>query len=120
MESEPMHTGGFRINLEYLSHYSNFIILLSFLLTMGYFIQKKVRSYCKNRSKLKSMAEKYERKRESRNELKFHFYWALDRGDRKDAMNIGNEIIQMDKELKEEYAQYQHYKEKGFYPLKKI
>ena len=66
------------------------------------------------------MAENYNRRRESRNELRFHFYWALERGERNNAINIGNQIVQMDKELKELYAQYQFYKTRGTYPLKKI
>ncbi len=88
--------------------------------TMIYYFQKKIRRYLKNRKELKAMAENYERRRECRNELKFHFYWAIDRGERKNAINMGNEIVQMDKELRELYEQYQFYKNKGFYPLKKI
>lgn len=83
-------------------------------------MQKKLRRYLHYRRELIKMADTYNRRRECRNELRFHFYWALERGERKNAINMGNEIVQMDKELKELFAQYQFYKKQGIYPLKKI
>lgn len=107
-------------NIDRIYDYGTCIMIFSVLVLVIYFAQRKVRNYMANREKLKSMAEKYERKRESRNELKFHYYWALDRGEPSRANSIGREILEMDKELKELYAQYQFYKEKGFFPLKNI
>ena len=87
---------------------------------MFYFLHKKFKVYWSRRNKLKSMAAEYERRRESRNDLKFHYYWALDRGEPKNAMSIGQQILLLDHELRELYSQYQFFKKNGFYPLKKI
>ncbi len=87
---------------------------------MIYFLRKKLRRYLHTRKELKEMAANYERKRECRNEMKYHFYWAIESNERKNAISIGNDIVQMDKELRELYEQYQFYKSRGFYPLKKI
>ena len=119
MESDPS-SSFFRLHFEHIDSYGYLIMIFTIMVTMIYFMQKKVRGYLRNRDKLKGMAEEYERKRECRNELKFHYFWALESGERKKAMQIGQEIIEMDKELKDLYSQYQFYKEKGYYPLKKI
>ena len=66
------------------------------------------------------MAEEYERKRTSRSDLKFHYYWALDRDEPRNAMSIGQQILLLDQELRELYAQYQFFKKNGFCELKKI
>jgi hypothetical protein len=105
---------------ERMNSYTFLYFILILLIILIYYMQKKLRGYLNHRNKLKSMAADYERKRESRNELKFHYFWALDRGERNNAMSIGKQILQMDKELKELYQQYQFYKKKGFYELKKI
>ena len=103
-----------------MTGYTFLYFILILLIILIYYMQKKLRVYLKHRDKLKTMAGDYERKRESRNELKFHYFWALDRGERNNANSIGRQILQMDKELKELYEQYQFYKNKGFYELKKI
>ena len=92
------------------------IILLMFL----YYLYKRLKNYIKKRSKLKELAEKYERKRESRKELKYHYYWAIDRREPATARNIGYQIIDADKELKELYGQYQRLKKYGFGEGKKM
>ena len=119
MERNPANTL-MRMKFDNINSYGYLLMIFTIMIMLIYFMQKKVRGYLRNRGKLKSMAEEYERKRECRNELKFHYYWALDRGERKQAINIGHEILEMDKELKELYTQYQFYKKKGYYPLKKI
>ena len=95
-------------------------ILIGILLLMLYYLRKKFNVYWTKRNKLKTMASEYERKRESRNDLKFHYYWALDRGEPKNAMSIGQQILLLDHELKELYEQYQFYKKNGYDQLKKI
>ena len=95
-------------------------MIIGILLIMLYYLRKKFNVYWAKRNKLKSMAAEYERKRESRNDLKFHYYWALDRGEPKNAMSIGQQILVLDHELRELYDQYQFFKKNGFYPLKKI
>ena len=95
-------------------------ILFGLMLIMIYYLRKKFNVYWNKRNKLKAMASEYERKRESRSDLKFHYYWALDRGEPKNAMSIGQQILLLDHELKELYEQYQFYKKHGFYQLKKI
>jgi len=44
----------------------------------------------------------------------------LSGGENQSAKNIGNEIVKLDKELKELFKDYQFLKEKGTYPLKNI
>ena len=51
-------------------------ILIGIMLLMLYYLRKKFNVYWTKRNKLKTMANEYERKRESRNDLKFHYYWA--------------------------------------------
>lgn len=101
-----------------ITTYLYFVFIL--LVMLIYYLTNKLRKYLHNRNELKSMAESYERKRECRNELKFHFYWAIDSQENKKAISLGNEIIKMDKELKMLYEQYQFYKKNGFLPFKKI
>ena len=95
-------------------------MLIGITLIALYYIRKKFKVYWAKRNKLKDMAKEYERKRESRNDLKFHYYWALDRGEPKNAKSIGQEILMLDHELRELYEQYQFYKKNGFHQLKKI
>ena len=95
-------------------------MLIGITLIVLYYIRKKFKVYWAKRNKLKDMAKEYERKRESRNDLKFHYYWALDRGEPKNAKSIGQEILMLDHELRELYEQYQFYKKNGFHQLKKI
>ena len=95
-------------------------MLIGITLITLYYIRKKFKVYWAKRNKLKDMAKEYERKRESRNDLKFHYYWALDRGEPKNAKSIGQEILMLDHELRELYEQYQFYKKNGFHQLKKI
>ena len=95
-------------------------ILIGIFLIILYYLRKKFNVYWTKRNKLKSMASEYERKRESRNDLKFHYFWALDRGEPKNAMSIGQQILLLDHELKELYEKYQFYKKNGYDQLKKI
>ena len=95
-------------------------ILIGILLLMLYYLLKKFNVYWTKRNKLKAMASEYERKRESRNDLTFRYYWALDRGEPKNAMSIGQQNLLLDHELKELYEQYQFYKKNGYDQLKKI
>ena len=95
-------------------------MLIGITLIVLYYIRKKFKVYWAKRNKLKDMAKEYERKRESRNDLKFHYYWALDRGEPKNAKSIGQQILMLDHELRELYEQYQFYKKNGFHQLKKI
>ena len=99
---------------------SFFLVIIGVMLIMIYYLQKKFKVYWTKRNKLKSMAEEYERKRTSRSDLKFHYYWALDRDEPRNAMSIGQQILLLDQELRELYAQYQFYKKNGFCELKKI
>ena len=103
-----------------LSNKTYFWLIFGMLLIILYIIRRKFKSYWPRRNKLKAMASEYERKRESRNDLKFHYYWALDRGEPKNAMSIGQQILLLDHELKELYEQYQFYKKNGYDQLKKI
>ena len=110
-----------------LSHYffgfSNkalFWLIFGFLIIIFYLIRRRFKEYWPRRNKLKSMAAEYERKRESRNDLKFHYYWAIDRGEMNNARSIGQQILMLDHELKELYDQYQFYKKNGYHQLKKI
>ncbi len=74
------------------------------------------------------MSEDYERKRGCRSDflvrqinlIQYHLDWAIERGEPDSARNIADQIIKLDKELKELYSDYQYMKEKGYYPLKKI
>ena len=95
-------------------------MLIGITLIVLYYIRKKFKVYWAKRNKLKDMAKEYERKRESRSDLKFHYYWALDRGEPKNAKSIGQQILMLDHELRELYEQYQFYKKNGFHQLKKI
>ena len=97
-----------------------FWMLFGILLIIFIYLRKKFNVYWTKRNKLKAMAHEYERKRESRNDLKFHYYWALDRGEPKNAKSIGQQILLLDHELRELYEQYQFFKKNGFYQLKKI
>ena len=90
------------------------------LLIILYIIRRKFKSYWPRRNKLKAMASEYERKRESRSDLKFHYYWAIDRGEMSNARSIRQQILMLDHELRELYDQYQFYKKNGFHQLKKI
>ena len=97
-----------------------FWIIIGLTLLLIYYLRKKFKAYWAKRNKLKAMADEYERKRSSRSDLKFHYYWAIDRGEPKNAMSIGQQILLLDYELRELYEQYQFYKKNGFYQLKKI
>ena len=97
-----------------------FWLILGILLIILYIIRRKFKAYWPRRNKLKSMAEEYERKREARNDLKFHYYWAIDRGEMNNARDLGQQILLLDHELKELYNQYQFYKKNGYHQLKKI
>ena len=95
-------------------------ILIGMMLIMIYYLRKKFNVYWTKRNKLKAMAKEYERKRESRSDLKFHYYWAIDRGEMNNARSLGQQILLLDHELKELYEQYQFYKKNGYHQLKKI
>jgi len=51
------------------TNYSFLVVGLLFFLMLILFLKKRVSLYLKKREKLKNMAEKYERKRESRSSL---------------------------------------------------
>ena len=68
---------------------SYIFLIIGIFLIMFYYLRKKFKIYWSRRNKLKSMAADYERKRESRNDLKFHYYWAIDRGEMNNARSIG-------------------------------
>ena len=53
---------------------SYIFLIIGIFLIMFYYLRKKFKVYWSRRNKLKSMAAEYERKRESRNDLKFHYY----------------------------------------------
>ena len=97
-----------------------FWLIFGIVLIIIYLIRRKCKAYWPRRNKLKAMAEEYERKRASRNELKFHYYWAIDRGEMNNARSLGQQILMNDHELRELYDQYQFYKKNGFHQLKKI
>ena len=97
-----------------------FWLIFGIVLIIIYLIRRKCKAYWPRRNKLKAMAEEYERKRASRNELKFHYYWAIDRGEMSNARSLGQQILMNDHELRELYDQYQFYKKNGFHQLKKI
>ena len=99
---------------------SYIFMIIGIFLILLFYLRKKFNIYWSRRNKLKAMAEEYERKRQSRSDLKFHYYWALDRGEPKNAKSIGQQILMLDHELRELYSQYQFFKKNGFYPLKKI
>ena len=103
-----------------LSNKTYFWLIFGMLLIILYIIRRKFKSYWPRRNKLKAMASEYERKRESRSDLKFHYYWAIDRGEMSNARSIGQQILMLDHELRELYDQYQFYKKNGFHQLKKI
>ncbi len=120
MDNEKYPGNFFMFPAKNFNKYSSIILIAFLILFLLYFLTKNLRNYLRNRNKLKEMAADYERKRESRNELKFHYFWALDRGENNNARNIGYQIISMDKELRELYEQYQYYKKFGVYQLKKL
>ena len=97
-----------------------FWLFIGIFLIILLYLRRKFKVYWTKRNKLKAMATEYERKRESRNDLKFHYYWALDRGEPKNAMSIGQQILLLDHELRELYEQYQFFKKHGYSQLKKI
>ena len=99
---------------------SYIFLIIGIFLIMFYYLRKKFKVYWSRRNKLKSMAAEYERKRESRNDLKFHYYWAIDRGEMNNARGLGQQILLLDHELRELYNQYQFYKKNGYHQLKKI
>ena len=103
-----------------LSNKTYFWLIFGMLLIILYIIRRKFKSYWRRRNKLKAMASEYERKRDSRSDLKFHYYWAIDRGEMSNARSIGQQILMLDHELRELYDQYQFYKKNGFIQLKKI
>ena len=103
-----------------LSNKTYFWLIFGMLLIILYIIRRKFKSYWPRRNKLKAMASEYERKRDSRSDLKFHYYWAIDRGEMSNARSIGQQILMLDHELRELYDQYQFYKKNGFHQLKKI
>ena len=102
------------------SNKAYFWLIFGIVLIIIYLIRRKCKAYWPRRNKLKAMAEEYERKRASRNELKFHYYWAIDRGEMNNARSLGQQILMNDHELRELYDQYQFYKKNGFHQLKKI
>ena len=97
-----------------------FWLIFGMLIIILFMIRRKFKAYWQRRNKLKAMASEYERKRESRSDLKFHYYWAIDRGEMNNARSIGQDILLRDHELRELYEQYQFYKKNGFHQLKKI
>ena len=97
-----------------------FWLIFGMILIILYLIRRKFKAYWPRRNKLKSMAEEYERKRESRKDLIFHYYWAIDRGEKNNARSIGQQILLLDHELRQLYEQYQFYKKNGYLQLKKI
>ena len=103
-----------------LSNKTYFWLIFGMLLIILYIIRRKFKSYWPRRNKLKAMASEYERKRDSRSDLKFHYYWAIDRGEMSNARSIGQQILMLDHELRELYDQYQFYKKNGYHQLKKI
>ena len=99
---------------------SYFFLIIGIFIIFFFYIKRKFSNYWTRRNKLKAMADEFEKKRESRNDLKFHYYWAIDRNEPKNAMSIGQQILLLDHELKELYKQYQFYKKNGYDQLKKI
>ena len=88
-----------------LSNKTYFWLIFGMLLIILYIIRRKFKSYWPRRNKLNAMASEYERKRDSRSDLKFHYYWAIDRGEMSNARSIGQQILMLDHELRELYEQ---------------
>jgi hypothetical protein len=116
------------LDLSSMSGYSILLYVFVLLTMLTIFMKNKIKNYFSKREKLIKMSEDYERRRQCRNDLrvkfiykiKYHFDWAIDRGESESAKNIGKEILRIDKELREMYQDYQYLKQKGTYPLKKI
>ena len=52
--------------------------------------------------------------------IQYHYYWALDRGEKTTAKNIGIEILKLDEEIQDLYEEYCQLKEKGVVELKNL
>lgn len=64
--------------------------------------------------------ERYESLRKMRRDLVYHIDWALDRGDRQDAIKLEPEADRVDKELEEIKKQYEELEKGGKLPAKSL
>lgn len=92
---------------------STLFLALVFFSLLAVYCKKKITNYTNKRSKLKKMADEYERKREYRENLTYHYHWQLDSGEREAARRTSIEILELDEELTEMYKQYCQMKEHG-------
>ena len=99
---------------------STLFLAVMFFSLIAIFAKKKISNYSNKRSKLKKMAEDYERKREYRENLEYHYHWQLDSGEREAAKRTSIEILELDEDLAEMYKEYQQLKELGIVDVKYV
>lgn len=63
------------LNLSDVTYYGSLLIIFTLLLIISFFLKKKISTHMKKRQKLIEHAEEYERKRNSRNDLKVIYFF---------------------------------------------
>lgn len=66
----------------------------------------KIRKYRSKRNSLNMISSRYNQICRERKDLVFHFYWAVDRGDNKEADVYEEQVLQIDSRLEKLKAEY--------------
>ena len=80
------------------------VIVISLVLWLKFL--PKIRKYRSKRNSLNMISSRYNQLCRERKDLVFHFYWAVDRGDNKEADVYEEQVLQIDSrlaKLKDEY-----------------
>lgn len=92
-------------------------ILILFLIIFGF---PHIRNYINRRRRMELIVDQYENLRNTRVDLKHHYYWAIDKGERKQAESLEEEICKIEDKLEDLLEQYESLKKGKTVPLKKL
>jgi len=96
------------------------VLLVSAFVAVCVYAGPKITYWRARKQQMDELDERYESLRKMRRDLIYHIDWAIDRGDRQDAIKLEPEVDRVDKELEELKKLYEELERGGKLPGKSL
>lgn len=96
------------------------VLLVSAFVAVCVYAGPRYTHWRARKQQMDELDERYESLRKMRRDLIYHIDWAIDRGDRQDAIKLEPEVDRVDKELEELKKQYEELERGGKLPGKSL
>lgn len=96
------------------------VLLVSAFVAVCVYAGPKFTYWRARKQQMDELDERYESLRKMRRDLIYHIDWAIDRGDRQDAIKLEPEVDRVDKELEELKKLYEELERGGKLPGKSL